>query len=263
MMTEPETAMKKEGFYEEYWKVNPDWTPDLGVNNADEQLLFGRYLKSGQLMLDYGCGNGRRYGHEMVRRGLDYRGFDVSETALAQAKESGLQVGMIEANGSIGLPSGSVDVAICFEVLEHLMEPELALDEIWRAQKPGAILLVSVPNAGYFTHRIDFLLTGFRNPGGSPLTARKAPWNDPHIRFFNRMVFNALIKKCGYDVVEQHSEAFSLNALPWLYRQSRLQALLKRISWPFAWLGKVFPSVFSPRMFVVARKPVDSVVSHS
>ena len=60
MMTEPETPMKKEGFYEEYWKVNPEWTPDLGVNNPDEQLLFERYLKSGQLMLDYGCGNGRR-----------------------------------------------------------------------------------------------------------------------------------------------------------------------------------------------------------
>lgn len=254
-MTTPSPQSNQEGYYEDYWKGNANWSPDRGVNNEDEQKLFGDYLKPGQTLLDYGCGNGKRYGHEMVCRGLDYRGFDVSETALIQASEAGLNVGLIGEGGAVALPEASVDVAICFEVLEHLMEPEQALGVIWKALKPGAFVLISVPNAGHFPHRIDFLLTGFRNPGGSPLTARKSPWNDPHIRFFNCRILCRLITTSGFEVAEQRAEGFSFNALPWFYRQTRWQVLLKRISWPLSWLGNVWPSMFSPRLFVVARKP--------
>lgn len=244
-----------ESYYEDYWKANLVWSPDLGNKHEDEQALFRTYLKPGQLLLDYGCGNGKRYGHEMARRGLDYRGFDVSETALSQAAELGLNVRALGVGGEVDLPDSSVDTAICFEVLEHLMEPERALQAIRQPLKPGGVLLLSVPNGGFYVHRIEFLLTGFRNPGGSPLTARKSPWNDPHIRFFNRSTLFRLVESCGFEVVEQPAEAFSLNALPWLYRLPQMQPLLKRLSYPLGWLGRVFPSLFSPRLFVVARKP--------
>jgi hypothetical protein len=115
--------------------------------------------------------------------------------------------------------------------------------------------LISVPNAGHFINRIEFFLRGYLNPGGSPLTARKAPWNDPHIRFFNPVLLRRLAGVAGFEVVAELGEVFSFNALPWLYRQHKLQVLLKGLSLPFAWLGRVLPSVFSPRLFLIARKP--------
>jgi len=45
----------------------------------------------------------------------------------------------------IPLASQSVDVILCSEVLEHIREDELALDELQRVLSPGGWLLISVP----------------------------------------------------------------------------------------------------------------------
>jgi SAM-dependent methyltransferase len=242
-------------YYETYWDENPEWMPDVSVNHPDEQALFAEHIRAGMVLLDYGCGNGRRYGIEMARRGVEYRGFDISETALRHARELGLKVGRLGEGGKVDLPDASVDAAICFEVLEHLMEPDQSLAAIHRVMKPGAVALISVPNAGYFTNRAEFLLTGYLNPGGSPLTARKMPWKDPHIRFFNPAMLRRLLSSCGFEVIGTRAEAFSFHALPWLYRQTKWKGFLQAISLPFAWMGRIFPSVFSPRLFLIARKP--------
>ncbi len=242
-------------YYETYWNPNDEWTPDAGGRHPVEAEIFNTYLAAGIVLLDYGCGNGLRYGLKLSAMGIEYRGFDVSQTALAQAREAGLQVDEIGAKGELPLPDGVADAAICFEVLEHLLEPETALAAIHKALKPGAVALISVPNAAYWTQRLDFLLTGFFSPGGSPLTARRRPWNDPHIRFFNRRMLRNLVKHCGFEVERELSEAFSFAALPWFYRQPGWRRRLAALSRPVAWLGQVLPSLFSPRLFVVARKP--------
>jgi len=43
------------------------------------------------------------------------------------------------------LPSGSLDIALCVSVLEHLWEPEWALSEIYRALRSGGVCFVNVP----------------------------------------------------------------------------------------------------------------------
>jgi hypothetical protein len=216
----------KPAYYESYWVKNDDWTPDKGVNNPQEKELFDRLLKPGMTLIDYGCGNGERYGRDMLARQIDYRGFDISEAA------------------------------ICFEVLEHLMEPDRALAEILRTLKPGGFAIVSVPNAAFITQRIEFLLTGFWNPGGSPLTARRTPWRDAHIRFYNPALLRRMLEAGGFEFSFLLTQPFSLSVLPWCYKQTRLHPLLDALSLPFAWLGRALPGLFAPRLFAVVKKPV-------
>lgn len=248
------TATEAPAYYESYWSKNPEWMPDQGINNPEERQLFNRLLKPGMVLIDYGCGNGERYGRDMIRRGVDYRGFDVSRVALDHATALGLNVSRIKEDGSIPFSDDSADFAICFEVLEHLMEPDRALAAIHRALKPGATTIVSVPNAAFITQRIEFLLTGFWNPGGSPLTARKSPWRDAHIRFFNPSVLRRMIEAAGFEFCFLLTQPFSFTALPWFYRQTKLHPLLTKLSVPFGWLGKVFPGWFAPRLFAVMKK---------
>lgn len=251
----PPTSTPAPAYYESYWSDHPEWTPDQGVGNPEEQRLFDRFLKPGLLLVDYGCGNGERYGRDMARRGVEYRGFDVSQAALDHARSLGLQVSRIADDGTIPLGGSLADFAICFEVLEHLMEPDRALAEIRRILKPGATAVVSVPNAAFISSRLEFLLTGFWNPGGSPLTARRCPWRDPHIRFFNPKVLRRMIESAGLEFSLLVTQPFSFSALPWFYRQIKLHPLLNGLSLPFAWLGSVFPGLFAPRLFAVVRKP--------
>jgi SAM-dependent methyltransferase len=164
-------------------------------------------------------------------------------------------VQLLDEEGRCGLPDGSADRAVCFEVLEHLMEPERALREISRVLTPGGLALLSVPNAGFVATRAEFALTGFLNPGGSPLTARRSPWCDPHIRFFNRATLRRLVESCGLEVVEERAARFTLADLPYVYRHAALSRFANRASAPVGRLSTLLPGVFGPRLFVVARRP--------
>ena len=149
-----------------------------------------------------------------------------------------------------------MDAAICFEVLEHLQEPQHALAEIRRCLKPGGHALLSVPNAAFWMRRLEFLFTGFWCPGGGPLTARREPWRDPHIRFYHPRMLRRMAEHAGLEVAMELGEAFTLGALPVIWRKPKLRALADAMSRPVGWLGRMLPSWFAARIFVVARKPV-------
>ena len=44
-----------------------------------------------------------------------------------------------------GIPSDRYDVIVCTEVLEHTLQPFLAVEELFRLLKPGGVLLISTP----------------------------------------------------------------------------------------------------------------------
>lgn len=248
--------MTDSSYYEAYWKgvSGSEWTPSSGNATRDEKELFGKYLPPGACCLDYGCGNAKRYGLALATSGVDYRGFDVSEHALAEARAAGVNVNLLDADGRTSLPDATADTAICFEVLEHLMEPGRALDELRRCVKPGGHVLVSVPNTANFIQRLEFLFTGFWCPGGSPHTARREPWRDPHIRFYNPHTLRRLLAENGWEVVAFRGERFFLCSLPIVWRKKEFHPCLNWLSLPFAWMGRVFPGLFSWRLFVVGRK---------
>lgn len=50
-----------------------------------------------------------------------------------------------DLNKKIPLEDNKFDTAICISVLEHLLEPQNALNEIYRILKPGGYLLLSTP----------------------------------------------------------------------------------------------------------------------
>ena len=59
---------------------------------------------------------------------------------------------------------GELDVVVCNEVLEHLLEPQRAAAEALRVLRPGGVFLVSVPNVAYW-HGADRI-------GGARMTLR-------------------------------------------------------------------------------------------
>ena len=249
-MSEP----PKSEYYENYWETGKDWSPSGGRISAEEERLFESYLKPGRVCIDYGCGDASRYGAKLIAQKIDYRGFDVSEAAIQTADQHGIKLGKLSPEGRTFLPDNSCDVAICFEVLEHLLEPDRAISELARVLKPGGFLIASVPNAGFFSTRLEFLATGFLNPGGSPLTSRRTPWRDPHIRFYNRRLFRRLLEVGGFQIRQALSEPFAFTNLPYLYRKKSLYGALVFLSKPFGWLGLVWPGVFSCRIFLAAQR---------
>lgn len=240
-------------YYEDYWKQQ-DWRPDDAGVRPEEENLIERHFGNSEEVLDYGCGSGVRYGMWLKSLGHGYHGCDISDEALEQARGHGLDVHPIRPeDGSTSLQSGSFSRIMCMEVLEHLESPENALSEIRRLLRPDGIFICSVPNPGIWFNRIEFLLTGFLCPGGSPVTSRRQPWADPHLRFYNVSTMKSLLAESGFTVHSVQGGSFTLGSLPYVYRQNRMKTFFNAISKPCGFLGRLFPGVFSGTLYFVAQ----------
>jgi len=132
--------------------------------NPVHQLLLRRFLRcvaqeaQGALrthncprLLDVGCGEGYVLRH---LRGawpeLAAQGVDGDREALVQARGSipGAFLGHADAS-YLPFAGNSFDMVACLEVLEHLREPALAMEELARVSR--GYLLLSVPNQPFFS----------------------------------------------------------------------------------------------------------------
>jgi ubiquinone/menaquinone biosynthesis C-methylase UbiE len=98
-------------------------------------------------VLDVGCGSGNLLA---ILKGRRTVGFDLSEQLLAKARQRLQKRSDVElVKGfaeSLPFPAGSFDRIICSEVLEHVREPEKVIAEIRRVAKPGARIVITLPN---------------------------------------------------------------------------------------------------------------------
>jgi ubiquinone/menaquinone biosynthesis C-methylase UbiE len=246
--------------YERYWEPGGTWSPSEHPFYPYERALVEKVGRPGDACLDYGCGDARRYGKILQEMGLDYRGFDISQTAVRQANAVGVKASLLNSDGTTNLSDESCDFAICFEVFEHLVQPDVALAEISRVLKSGGYLICSVPNAAYFARRIEFLCTGFLNPKGDPTIERSAPWKDPHIRFFSVRTLERFLASQNFTEITPSGSPFTLDFLLYHLRflelgssgERTLRTLLNSLSW----LSDASPAWFARRLLATARKPV-------
>jgi 2-polyprenyl-3-methyl-5-hydroxy-6-metoxy-1,4-benzoquinol methylase len=110
-------------------------------------------------LLDVGCGSG--YMAKLLKErapGLVVHGVDISGVALQRARAHVDQVWQVDLDRSV-LPvtSAQYDTVTCIEVLEHLYDPDHALQEIARVLVPGGYAVITVPNLAYWRFRLQFL----------------------------------------------------------------------------------------------------------
>jgi len=95
---------------------------------------------------DFGCGYEARFARSVMDR---VRSATLVDLALSPALKEMPKVTAIERpieEAARELPDASFDVIACLSVLEHLREPQAALDEFHRLLAPGGALLINVPS---------------------------------------------------------------------------------------------------------------------
>ena len=235
-------------YYERYWaKDERPWSP-IGVTlTPSERALIERAIPKGVRVLDFGCGDGSHLGPYIRGSGRTYIGVDISEAGVALCHEKGLEAYVLDAGK---IPSGiaGVGAAVSFEVLEHLLEPQAAAEDIANALTPGGSFIGSVPNAMFVNNRI-FAVFGIFSPDGDPSVSRLRPWLDPHIRFYTKRTLARLLAAAGFRSVRVEGGPFSLTDLPVVYRVAALRAVARVFDPLVGWLGRVAPSLFSRRLY--------------
>lgn len=114
--------------------------------------LVGRYRAGGRL-LDVGCGHGLLV-DEAAKRGWDAIGIELSADAAAYARDRlGLDVRESTLDGLQADP-GSFDAIVMADVIEHLDDPQAAIDRCHELLAPDGVLLVVTPDPASPTARI-------------------------------------------------------------------------------------------------------------
>jgi SAM-dependent methyltransferase len=247
-------------YYDDYWNREEEstWTPEIRPMDEEEfRQKLGRF-RGKEKVLDVGCGDATTYHKQLLASVGELYGLDVSNRAVSRAKLVGLKCSRINLDSEV-FPHGDAtfDGATCIEVFEHLFDPLFTAKEICRVLKPGAELVASVPNFGYFADRLEALFRA---------RLRTSPF-DPnnrfagaHIRFFSLREFKKLLRAAGFSIVETipHSSCSIFDAL-WVYgRLVGLSIQLKsRVPYVLrlGFLEKVWPSLFAQHIMLVVRKP--------
>jgi SAM-dependent methyltransferase len=104
-------------------------------------------LAAGRRVLDVACGEG--YGTAMLAAAgaASVVGVDVDEPTARHAAaryEIDARVGDVAA---LPLDDASFDLAVSFETIEHVGDPDRALDELRRVLAPDGLLIISTPNS--------------------------------------------------------------------------------------------------------------------
>ncbi len=132
-------------FWKHWTKAAPYQNLDIPKYWAEELARFGcgRELFTGRRVLDIGCGP---YG---LIHFLDNAAGRVRIDPLLPQYESrmtlsGPQLSIAALGERLPLASSSIDIAICFNALDHMRDPAAALDEIQRVLRPGGTLLLMI-----------------------------------------------------------------------------------------------------------------------
>jgi len=64
---------------------------------------------------------------------------------LATAKLTGSKPILLNLDADLPLASSSIDVVLCTDVIEHIVEPNRALAEMCRVMRPGGTVIVFTP----------------------------------------------------------------------------------------------------------------------
>jgi SAM-dependent methyltransferase len=109
---------------------------------------FRRHARDGAVILDIGSGRQPSVPSEMRPPSSVYIGLDLSDVELERAGP-GAYDRMIVANLTERVPDliGSIDLAVSWQVLEHVSPMSAALKNIWDYLRPGGVLIAGFSGA--------------------------------------------------------------------------------------------------------------------
>jgi SAM-dependent methyltransferase len=112
----------------------------------DAALRLLQSLPSGSRVLEIGVGQGA-FLEKAQRAGLQICGMELNPAGAQAARDKGFKI--VEKDmAALHEEDPTLWDAICaFQVLEHLPEPRIFLDQAIALLKPGGLLILSVPNA--------------------------------------------------------------------------------------------------------------------
>jgi 2-polyprenyl-3-methyl-5-hydroxy-6-metoxy-1,4-benzoquinol methylase len=125
---------------------------DSSMNMYDTEkrltVVFNELLTgdiSGKRLLDAGCGTGW-FSKLSVERGAIVTSMDIGENLLSKVALKCNSERVLGSILNIPFEDNVFDIVVSSEVIEHVSDPYLAMQELFRVLKPGGVMVLTTPN---------------------------------------------------------------------------------------------------------------------
>lgn len=200
-------------------------------------------LPSGAEVLDVGCGNGV-ISRSLGQKGFSVKGIDVSDKAIARAKElntsPNVRFEVVSAERLVA-DGQKYHAVICSEVLEHLNEPGKLLSVLHELLDTNGVLIVTVPNGvgprELFVTRPVIALQKRNNWvwkavqrtkmlfGYKGTTVQSSADDLTHIQFFTKTSLESLARQHRFSIVRFGKTNFVEDVFPFSFLSRKIKAL--------------------------------------
>lgn len=173
-------------------------------------------------VLEVGCGEGHTLDWIRSIRGCTWiAGIELGHEAAVYARKSLNECyeGDIEKI-DIPIEKNSLDLILCLDVLEHLVDPWSVLDRLNGMLKPGGVIIASIPNIMHYSVTIPLIFKGAWEYADAGILDKS------HLRFFVKKTAVALMESAGLNVEDvlytlnrKEIEYFIVKILPWFLKR--------------------------------------------
>ncbi len=161
--------------------------------------LMLELIGSANRVLDIGCATGG-FSVELQRRGHTVVGVEIDPTAGKIAADRGVDVRIADVTEqpiAELLAGEQFDCVVFADVLERLVEPEIALRDAQAVLAPGGYIVVSVPNVAHASVKLGLMLDRFDYQSLGLL-------DRTHVHFFSREELFSVALLGGFVVTDMH-----------------------------------------------------------
>lgn len=117
------------------------------------------------------------------------------------------------------IPPESIDLAISSHVIEHIADDLKAINELYRALKPGGIAIFDTPNRKRLIRAVVEFFTG----------DRKFPWWE-HVREYTESDLEILLKSSHFKRFHIIPLAFGIHAWPFVFYLKKCPRIFRKVA---------------------------------
>jgi SAM-dependent methyltransferase len=152
-------------------RIKPAAVTSGGYRDHIARYLFAAHFVAGRSVVDLCCGNGYGSNLLLAAGAVRVKGVDIAADAIGAAQQHYVGPEFEVAAVDHASDLREFDVAVCFEGIEHVTDP----DQLLANMRGADLAIVSTPNADFF-------------PGGSS-------GNPHHLREWTRSEFEAVLSR--------------------------------------------------------------------
>ncbi len=172
--------------------VESDWLVKI------KDIRYKRVLKliideSPNSVLDIGCSEGGISSFLVDGKRKIY-GIDISAEKIDKASAKGIIVKAGDVSKGLPYDDNSFDIVLAAEIIEHLIDTDYFLEEIYRVLKENGKLVITTPNLANLENRLRLLI------GRYPIFVDYTSRGDNHLRVYTARALIKQLKEKGFKI---------------------------------------------------------------